>query len=102
MAYGITIPNTSSLTTTPDDFRSARLLRILQVRSWSGTAYIPEFNSGNGFMFCRINSFSYSTPKLTFDNVSKVLTWQVGGIGNVNDITWSRNFDVFFFESGAV
>ena len=101
MTYGILIPNTTSLVTTPDDFRSARLLRILEVRSWSGTASVPEFDAAIGFFFVRSNTTSDSTPRLQFNNTTKILTWSVGGIFSVNDTTWSRNFDVFFFESQA-
>jgi hypothetical protein len=102
MSYGILIPNITSLTTTPEIFKGARLITIVQVRSWSGSQSIPEFNSSSGFFYARSNVNASATPRMIFDNTSKVFSWSVGGLGAINDTNWSRNFDVFFFASGAV
>jgi hypothetical protein len=102
MSYGILIPNITSLTSTPEVFRGARLLRIVQARDWNGSQSVPEFNSASGFFYARSNVNAAATPRMIFDNSSKVFSWSVGGSGAVNDTNWSRNFDVFFFASGAV
>lgn len=100
MSYGILVPNITSLTTSPDDFRAARLLRIVQVRNWNSSTSVPEFDSTNGFFYAETNTFSLSVQKLVWNNSTKVLAWSTGGLGQINDYTWSRNFDVFFFEGG--
>jgi hypothetical protein len=101
MTYGFFVRNITSATVTPETFRGARIITIVQVRSWSGSAIVSSFDSSSGFFIARMNSNSYQTPRLTWNNTSKVLTWEVGGGGNINDFTWSRNFDVFFFFSRA-
>lgn len=102
MTFGMLVPNITSLTSTPEVFRGARLITIVQARGWSGSQLIPEFNSDRGFFYARNNVNAAATPRMAFDNSSKVFSWSVGGLGAVTDANWSRNFDVFFFASGAV
>jgi len=100
MSYGILIPNITSLTTTPEDFRAARLISILQVRTWNSSTTVPTFDSNNGFFYAETNTFSLSVQKLVWNNSTKTLAWSTGGVGTISDYNWSRDFDVFFFEGG--
>lgn len=101
MSYGIVIPSITSSTTTPADFRSARLVSLVEVRTHNGSASVPNFDSTKGFFYAKTNVFALAVQKLVWNNTTKIITWSVGGAGTVTDTTWSRNFDILFFESEA-
>lgn len=102
MSYGFMVPNTSSATDTPDQFRGGRVVHILSVRSWSGTATISNYDSTSGFFYVVMNSVSLQCPRLIWDNSTKVLTWSTGGGIPLNDANFSRNFEVLFFSTKAL
>lgn len=108
MSYGIFVPNTVSASSTPDNFKATALIAVVTATNWSGTATVTNYDSTKGFFFCQNLAGSLSgtplgwaIPKCVWDNSTKVITWSVGGAGNINQYTWSNNFKILFFRYGV-
>ncbi|QCO57436.1 hypothetical protein EOK75_17125 (plasmid) [Pseudorhodobacter turbinis] len=104
MSYGTQIRSIGLENGTLEEMQTARMVRVLECRAWSGSVTVSEYDADEGFFFASQigtsgGTFAALVPRMVFNNTTKVFSWSDGGIGNLNDGTWSRNFNVMFFSS---
>ena len=102
MSFGAFIPSIALEVGTPEEMKTAVLIKIIECRSWYGSVSVPGYDSTKGFFIVKqtgISDTARQTPRCVFNNSTKVFSWSVGGVGNINDGMWSRSFDAYFFFS---
>ncbi len=96
MSYGAEIL-TSKGYQSVGNISSARVIKIVQCRTVSGSESVPEFDSDKGDFLPFMNSYSYGLPNVYWDNSTKILSWD--NPTSINNGAFSNNFDVYLVHT---